>query len=591
MTALLAAAVLLGVVTTVAGWMVWQAGRSRASACCLVLGGVAVLLGCAADLLDLDGAAPPVFRLAAFLLLPLAVLAYPRLSWREPVSFVLLVTVAAAGVLSVVWDPAADPMAYVLVVSLLLHAWWAYEQGDAEDRRALAWCSLAWIGVGVVVAAAGLLAESAGAGSFAALGVVFLVLVVVGPVAMVVGVVRPDLVDVRGLVTRAVVAASVVVVNLSVALGLTSTAEALQGEPLAVTPVVVLCALLAFGVRPLQVLLRGVVDRLLFGDRPDPLAAATSLADRIGDDPTLALAAVREALVLPYASIRSGGAELASSGTEVTHTRVLPLRLGADEVGEVVVGLRAGDLALSAADEDVLRIVAPLLAQTLRAQQMTHDLQRSREAVVSAVEEERRRLRRDLHDGLGPTLSGVAFATDAARNQVRSDPDRAEELLTQLRATTADAITEIRRLVEGLRPPALDELGLEGAIRQHAATLHSASGVPLPVTVDVPAPLPRLSAATEVAAYRIVVEALTNVVRHAAASRAAVSIRVDAGRLTLDVRDDGPSAAGWVPGVGLASMRERWAQVGGTLTAGATAHGGAVEASIPVGDGGAERPT
>ncbi len=206
-------------------------------------------------------------------------------------SFVLLVTVGAAGVLSVVWDRAADPMAYVLVVSLLLHAWWAYEQGDAEDRRALAWCSLAWIGVGVVVAAAGLLAESAGAGSFAALGVVFLVLVVVGPVAMVVGVVRPDLVDVRGLVTRAVVAASVVVVNLSVALRSASPRprRALQGEPLAVTPVVVLCALLAFGVRPLQVLLRGVVDRLLFGDRPDPLAAATSLADRIGDDPVLAL--------------------------------------------------------------------------------------------------------------------------------------------------------------------------------------------------------------------------------------------------------------------------------------------------------------
>ena len=95
---------------------------------------------------------------------------------------------------------------------------------------------------------------------------------------------------------------------------------------------------------------------------------------------------------------------------------------------------------------------------------------------MAAVEEERRRLRRDLHDGLGPTLSGVAFATDAARNQVRSDPDRADELLVQLRSDTAHAITEIRRLVEGLRPPALDELGLEGAIRQHASTLHSSAG-------------------------------------------------------------------------------------------------------------------
>lgn len=576
-------AALLGIESVVAGWVIVQSHRSRAAAGLLALAGAALLLGCAATVLDLDGAAGPAYRAAAFLLFPLAVLAYPRLAWREPVSFVLLVVVAAAGVLSVAWDVAGDPMAYVLVVALLLHAWWAYEQGDAADRRALAWTSLAWIGVGIVVSAGGLLAESAGAGDFAGLGAAFLVLVLAVPAAMVIGVVRPEVVDVRGLVTRAVVAASVFVVYLSLALGLTSIAEALQGEPLGVTPVAVLCGLLAFGVRPLQVMLRGVVDQLLFGDRPDPLAAATSLADRIGDDPVLALGAVREALVLPYASIRAGGEELASSGTEVTHTRVLPLRLGADEVGEVVVGLRAGDLGLSPADEDVLRIVAPLLAQTLRARQMSRDLQRSREAVVGAVEEERRRLRRDLHDGLGPTLSGVAFATDAARNQVRTDPDRAEELLAQLRATTADAITEIRRLVEGLRPPALDELGLEGAIRQHAATLHSASGVPLPVAVDVPAPLPPLSAATEVAAYRIVVEALTNVVRHAAATSASVSLCVEAGGLHLAVRDDGRSASGWVPGVGLSSMRERSAHVGGTLTAGATERGGVVEASIPLG--------
>ncbi|MBS2936255.1 sensor histidine kinase [Nocardioides sp. J2M5] len=591
MTAVLVAAAVLGVATTASGWAIWQSGRSRAAAALLVLGGVALLLGCAAAVLEVDRAAPPVFRSAAFLLLPLAVVSYPRLSWREPVSFVLLVVVAGAGVLSIVWESAADPMAYVLVVALLLHAWWAYERADARDRRALAWSSLAWGSLGAVVATTGLVAESAGAGSFVGLGTVYLVLLLAGPAAMAVGVVRPDVVDVRGLVTRAVVAGGVFVVFLSVALGLTSVVEALQGAPLAVTPVVVLCGLLAFCVRPLQVLLRGIVDQLLFGDRPDPLAAATSLADRIGDDPALALGAVREALVLPYASIRAGGEVLAASGTEVTHTRVLPLRLGADEVGEVVVGLRAGDLGLSPADEDVLRIVAPLLAQTLRARRMSRDLQRSREAVVGAVEEERRRLRRDLHDGLGPTLSGVAFATDAARNQVRTDPGRAEELLAQLRATTADAITEIRRLVEGLRPPALDELGLEGAIRQHAATLHSASGVPLPVTVDVPAPLPSLSAATEVAAYRIVVEALTNVVRHAAASRASVSLRVDDGHLALAVHDDGPMAAGWVPGVGLSSMRERSAQVGGTLTARATAHGGVVEASIPLGDGGAGRPT
>lgn len=582
MTAVLAAAAVLGVVATVSGWFIAQAGRrARASAACLVLGGVALLVGTAAVLTDVPGVAESSYLLAGTLLLPLAVVTYPRLAWREPLSFVLLVVVAAAGVLSVVWEPAQEPMGYVLVVALLLHAWWAYERGDAEDRRALAWSSLAWIGGGLAAATIGFVSESMEAGGFPELAAAFIACLLVGPVAMVVGVVRPDVVDVRGLVTRAVVAGTVLVVFVSAGIGIASVVEAVRGRPLASVPTITLCAVLAFGVRPLQVMLRGVVDQLLFGDRPDPLAAASSLADRIGDDPALALAAVREALVLPYASIRAGGEELASSGTKVTHTRVLPLRLGDDEVGEVVVGLRAGDFGLSAADEEVLRIVAPLLAQTLRARQMSRDLQKSREAVVAAVEEERRRLRRDLHDGLGPTLSGVAFATDAARNQVRSDPDRADALLVQLRADTAHAITEIRRLVEGLRPPALDELGLEGAIRQHAATLHSAAGTPLPVTVSAPA-LPPLSAATEVAAYRIVVEALTNVVRHASATSASVSLAVDAGALALAVRDDGRSAGEWTPGVGIASMRERSLQVGGTLTAYATREGGVVEASLPL---------
>lgn len=582
MTAVLAATAFLGVVTTASGWFVRQSGRALWSAACLVLGGVALLLGCAAVVLDLDGVASPVLRLAGCLLLPLAVLAYPRLAWREPVSFVLLVVVVAAGVLGVGWEESFELMGFVPVGALLVHVWWALERGDAEDRRALAWSSLAWIGAALAAGFVAFLSESMGTTTAPALDASYVAVLAVGPVAMVVGVVRPEVVDVRGLVTRAVVAATVLTVYVAVAVGLTSVVPAMGGEPLALPPTIVLCAVLAFGVRPLQVLLRGVVDQLLFGDRPDPLAAATSLADRIGDDPALALAAVREALVLPYASIRAGGEVLASSGAEVTHTRVLPLRLGEDEVGEVVVGLRAGDLGLSRADEDVLRIVAPLLAQTLRARQMSADLQKSREAVVAAVEEERRRLRRDLHDGLGPTLSGVAFATDAARNQVRSDPDKADKLLVQLRSDTAHAITEIRRLVEGLRPPALDELGLEGAVRQHASTLHSSAGLPLPVSVAIPAALPALSAATEVAAYRIVVEALTNVARHASATCASVSLEVEDRRLVLAVLDDGGAGDAWTPGIGIASMRERALQVGGTLTAYATDAGGVVEAALPL---------
>ncbi|RYB89421.1 two-component sensor histidine kinase [Nocardioides glacieisoli] len=583
MTILVAAAVVLGLVTTGSGWFVWQSHRARVAAAALVVSGVLLLLGSAFVLLDVGDVAELVFLLVACLTLPVAVVAYPRLEWRDPLSFVLVVVVLGGGLLAALWEAAFEPLAFAVAGAVLVHAWWAFERGSTEDRRALAWTTLAWTAAGLVIGFVTFLEESLDTDGGTDIEWLFVSALVLGPVAMAVGVVRPEVVDVRGLVTRAVVSTTVFLAYLAVAVGIVSATELASGRPLAPTPVVIVCALLAFGVRPLQVLLRGVVDQLLFGDRPDPLTAATSVADRIGEDPALALAAVREALVLPYASIRAGGEVLASSGTAVTHTRVLPLRLGEDEVGEVVVGLRAGDLSLSSADEDVLRIVAPLLAQTLRAQAMSRDLRESREATVTAVEEERRRLRRDLHDGLGPTLSGVAFATDAARNQLRADPDRADALLVGLRTDTAAAIAEIRRLVEGLRPPALDQLGLVGAVRQHAATLHSSSGTPLTVAVDVDDHLPALSAATEVAAYRIVVEALTNAARHAAATTARVELCVRDGALVLDVRDDGRSSTEWTPGVGISSMRERALQVGGTLSATATADGGLVVASLPLG--------
>ena len=192
-----------------------------------------------------------------------------------------------------------------------------------------------------------------------------------------------------------------------------------------------------------------------------------------------------------------------------------------------MVGLRPGDLALTQGDQHVLSLVAPLLAQTLRARALAADLQESRGQTITALEEERRRLRRDLHDGLGPRLSGIAFTSDAARNLVHADPAAADELLRSLRAETSTAIAEIRQLVYGMRPPALDELGLVPALRQQSAGLRTRDGRPLAVTVEVPTELPPLPAAVEVAAYRIVVEALTNVARHAAGAVATVCLRTD----------------------------------------------------------------
>ncbi len=582
MTPLLAAAIIFGVSAAVSGWFVLQARMARTSGVILLLAGVATLAGSAAIELELSDTGAALLRISGCLLMPAALVVFPRSHWKEPIGFILTISVLAAGGICVVWPDVIYAMGFVIVTALLFAVWWGLERGDEHERRALTWSSLVWIVCGLLAMLVGFVRESANSGDAFDIAPLAIFLATLGPPAMVVGVLRPEMVDVRGLVTRAVVAATVLFTFLAVAIGLMSVVEDLRGRPLEAPPVVVLCALLAFGVRPLEVLLRGVVDQLLFGDRPDALTAATSLADRIGDDPVLALDAIREALVLPYATLRVAGKPLATSGSEVTHTRVLPLRLGNDLLGEVVVGLRPGDLGLSTADEHVLRIVAPLLAQTLRARALASDLKESRGAAIAAIEDERRRLRRDIHDGLGPTLTGVAFSADAARNQVRSAPDRAEELLLNLRADTAGAISEIRRLVEGLRPPVLDELGLIGAVRQHAAALHTDGGALLQVDVAAPADMPHVSAAVEVATFRIVVEALTNVARHAGAGRAWVDISRRGDDLHVRVRDNGRSTRSWTSGVGVKSMRERAEQVGGILSAGPADDGGMVEATIPL---------
>lgn len=450
---------------------------------------------------------------------------------------------------------------FVLGLGLIGLCWWRLEVGSAREREVLLWLVAAAVPLASITAVVVFAdADRARVVHPAILAVLALPLLA----ALLVGLLRPHLVDVRALLVSAVVAVVVVTAYIAAFVGVWALLTLLGAGTLTPATFALIGVVCAAGVHPLRVLLRGVVDQLLFGDRPDPLRAATRVADSVSDDPALALDAVREALVLPYAALRSEGKTLATAGTPVTHTHRLPLRLGTDSVGELMVGLRAGDLRLSAGDEQVLRVVAPLLAQTVR-------LRASREAAIAGIEDERRRLRRDLHDGLGPTLTGVAYAADAARNLLFTDPAAADRHLASARTSTEHAISEIRRLVDGLRPPALDELGLVAALRQHASHL------PLPVTVSS-GDLPSLGAAVEVAAYRIGLEALTNAVRHAEATSAVLTLTTGPNSLTIEVVDDGRTTGTWVPGTGITSMHERAALVGGTLLAG----NGRVLATIPL---------
>jgi two-component system NarL family sensor kinase len=503
-------------------------------------------------------------------LLVLAVATFPRVRWRHPVDFTALVVLAGCGLVGTAWPVTREIEGLVQGTVLGAYLWWRVETSSGRERRAVVWLA-ATVALGSLVFATLTFAAEEMTNGLA-VGIIF---ALIGP-AMYIGATLPDLVDLRSLVVTATVLAVAVVTYMAVFVMALALLEATGARGLSVGTTALVGALVAATFAPTQTLMRGVVEQLLFGVRVDPLGAASAVAGTLGDDPVRALRAIRESLNLPYAALLVDGTEVAVSGVRPRLTRILDL----DGVGSLVVGHRPGDHRLTAADEQVLRLTVPLLAQTLRARALAAELRESRGRTIAAVEDERRRLRRDLHDGLGPRLSGVAFTADAARNLIRVDPGAAEEMVAQLRADTVIAIEEIRRMVYAMRPPALDELGLVPALRQQAVGMRNRDGRPVAVSVSAPE-LPDLPAAVEVAAYRIATEALANVARHSTSASAAVRIDATHGELRLEVADSGTSDD-WRPGVGLASMRERATELGGTLSAGPGPHGGTVSAVLPL---------
>jgi signal transduction histidine kinase len=234
-----------------------------------------------------------------------------------------------------------------------------------------------------------------------------------------------------------------------------------------------------------------------------------------------------------------------------------------ETVGYIVLAPRAPGESFSPADRRLLDDLAREAGVAVHAVRLTMDLQHSRERLVTAREEERRRLRRDLHDGLGPTLASLAQRLDTAGILVPRDPDAAVALLGDLKVQVKATITDIRRLVYALRPPALDELGLVSAIGEHAAYYNESNS--LRISLEAPERLPPLPAAVEVAAYRIVLEALTNVARHAHAQTCRIRLDItEAPALCLEITDDGGGLpTGYRAGVGLTAMRERAVELGG----------------------------
>ncbi|MBB2741398.1 UNVERIFIED_ORG: signal transduction histidine kinase [Microbispora rosea subsp. rosea] len=411
--------------------------------------------------------------------------------------------------------------------------------------------------------------------------VLFLLTLPLIPAAATVAILRHRLYDIELIVNRSLVYGVLTLGVVLAYLGVVAGLSALAQDRLSATPVIATAAI-ALAFAPARSAVQSAVDRVMYGQRRDPAAAAARVGLRLGTGLDGVLRAVCEALRLPYAAVSSDGRLVATYGVPPQLRHTVSLEVADGPPADLLVGLRAGENRLSGADRRALGLLAAPVGLALQAVRLSEQLGESRTRIVAAREEERRRLRRDLHDGLGTVLTAVTLKADAAHNLRDSDPVRSGRLLLDLRADLTAAIADIRRLVYDLRPPDLDELGLLGALRRRAQQAWRREHAGCVVTVDAPEDLPPLAAAVEVAAFRIATEAVTNALRHGGATACRVSLRADHA-LHVEVSDNGSGGAGaWPHGVGLRSMHERAAELGGTLTAGPTDRGGRVHARLPL---------
>jgi two-component system, NarL family, sensor kinase len=411
-------------------------------------------------------------------------------------------------------------------------------------------------------------------------------------VSMAVAILRYRLYGLDVYVDRALVLTGVTVALGSAYVAAVVVAGRVLGQEIELGVALPATALVAVAFHPVRDWFQRRVNRLLHGQRDEPYAAISMLGRRLGEAmapsevlPVMA-ATIAGSLRLPYVAVEltgQDGAPVAARGSPVAGIALrLPLIHSGERIGTLVIGARAHGEQLGEADRRLLEDFAHRASAAASAVALSLEVQHSRERLVSAREEERRRLRGDLHDGLGPTLAGAVLTIDAARRVLAADPSTADALLDQAAASIESTVADVRRLVYGLRPPALDQLGLVGALRQQASMLDLACEG-LSCEIVAPEPFPALPAAVEVAAFRIVQEALTNVSRHAEARHARVSVSVTAD-LVLEIEDDGRGLPSDPPtGVGLMSMRERALELGGTfeITRPATA-GTRVRVQIPI---------
>jgi signal transduction histidine kinase len=536
-------------------------------------------------------------------LLPLALLTFPEgrlASLPERVSAAWAITSLGVTVASAAVPTWSDPElnhrgTAVLVLSwigflgilvglvlavLIIFRRWRRADGDVRQQ-------LRWLGLGLALVPVGLLLQMLGVpGAWILPGVSV-------PAAAAVAILRYRLYDIDLFLNRSLVYA---VLTALVVGGYVAIVALLAAIP----PIgehwrrVVATGVIAIVFAPLRERLQRAANRLLYGDRDDPYAVISRLSRLLEQSLDLTavlprvVETVADALRLPYVAIEGveGGTSrlLASHGRPLGRTESFSMTYQDLVVGQLVVHPRQANQPFTPPERRLFADLAHQAGLAVHAVALTADLRRSRERLVRSREEERRRLRRDLHDGLGPTLAGMTMQVGVARALLPNDTAKAASALSTLEEQLQTSIKEIRHLVDGLRPSALDRLGLLGAVRQQIATFTTgarASGVA--IQLETSGDLDDLPAAVEVAAYRIVSESITNVIRHAQATCCHVALRLNS-ELVVEVTDDGRGLPRVVTGgLGLTSMRERAEELRGTFEVCRRPDGGTrVYASLPL---------
>jgi two-component system NarL family sensor kinase len=456
---------------------------------------------------------------------------------------------------------------------------------------------LAWFGYGL---AGTVLATAVAPPGVRALAVLLV------PAGLMVAALRYRLYDIDRLVNRTAVGTVLLVGAAVTYAAVAGWAAVLLGEQSPVASFVGAFAV-AIAFHPARLRVQRLVDRVIAPQRIDPDDVSREL-DRALREASAPRAGIAAAVALLHTRLRVRGIvaeafrapSATGPGTGSTEAVVIARAGTVDEASAVTISLRqhgivVGRLRLVGGDPEsehlvhrpaVQRAMAGPLATAVHAWWLSRELEESRHSIVSAREEERRRLRRDLHDGLGPQLAAITMALETARHALQRD--RGDKVATMLGTgirQSRSAVDDIRVLVAGLRPPALDELGLEGALRSTGPGLLADHEAGTRITISGGSDLGPLGAATEVAAYRIAQEAITNAVRHGKATAVHVQLhRDDDATLRVTITDDG---AGFDPdrartGVGLGSMRERAVELGGSLAVSARpGHGTTITAALP----------